>query len=238
MATINSHVYFIQNLINRGPVSDDTRYSNRLIAHALKQARTRLLKIKLDNSDTIADTNYQKICIPLERHTYHDCGCIIDNNECLLLRSISPLPKYMIAKWGSTLEILYKDGRKLSNTSIISNDLSEYSLTNTTPRVGYFLDSGYLYVLNNYKLQLLVGKAIWDDPDQVNDFNEAACAGAATCSEYFSEEFPLDGELIFPMYQLTLQLLGVSFQLPEDNRNDGRAVEVLQALDPNESTRR
>jgi len=40
------------------------------------------------------------------------------------------------------------------------------------------------------------------------------------------------------MYQLTLQLLGISFNLPEDTRNDGKAVENIQAIDPNETIKR
>ena len=98
MATLAEHVYFIQNIINRGVASDDARYSNRFIAHALKQSRSRLVKIKLDKADFISESNYQRICIPLEESSYHDCACINIEDNCKVLRSTIELPEYMSAK--------------------------------------------------------------------------------------------------------------------------------------------
>ena len=98
MATINQHTFFIQNLLNKGPRSDDSRFSNRLVEHAILQSRNRLLKIKLDKYDHIADSNYQTICVELEPHTYYDCSCITDNNDCKILRSKLPIPKELVVK--------------------------------------------------------------------------------------------------------------------------------------------
>jgi len=50
-----------------------------------------------------------------------------------------------------------------------------------------------------------------------------------------SETFPIDAELTYPMYQLTVDLLGYAFTVPEDTRNDGKAVEAMNAIDPNET---
>ena len=98
MATLLTHVYYIQNILNRGMISDDTLLSNRLIAHTLKQVRARLLKMKLDKKDYMSDYNYQKICIPLDLFPFHNCECIEDLDECLLLRSVNTLPEPIVAK--------------------------------------------------------------------------------------------------------------------------------------------
>lgn len=237
MATMQHHVYFIQNLINQGPRSDDSRISNRLIEHALKQARARLIKLKLDKYDYIADSLYQPICVELEKKPYHDCSCVTDNNDCLVLRSKKRLPKDLVAKWGSTVQVMYLDGRSISKSSITQNMYSKYSLSDNPAKVGYFIEDGYIVILNNIKLKLIVVKAIWEDPQEATNYTDCSNIDDADCSKYSSTSFPIDSELVYPMYQLTLELLGVSQKFPEDTRNDSKAVEHIQAIDPNEAKR-
>lgn len=236
MASLLVHVYFLQNLLNKGVPSDDTRLSNRLVAHALKQSRSKLLKQKLDTSIRISESNYQIICVPLEQHTFHDCSCITDNNECLILRSTENIPKYMMGKMGSTLQARYLDGRNIPMISITSNELAEYSLT-ANNKIGYFMDAERFYILNNLKLREITLKAIWEDPEEVEDFNALTCDQVEDCPDVMSDEFPIDSELVYPMYQLSIDLLGYSYKFPEDTRNDGKAVEIVQSLDPNETRR-
>ena len=234
MANLLHHVYFIQNIINKGVPSDDSRFSNRLISHALKQARSRLVKIKLDKQDYISEANYQKLCIPLELHTYHNCHCITDNQDCQILRSKNVIPKYMVAKWGPAIQPMSLAGVKLSQVSITSNNLDQYSLT-AQNKSGYFIDENYLYILNNIKLRAVLIKGIWEDPEEVLGYNEQTCTELDNCEDILDQDFPIDAELVYPMYQLTMQLLGLSFNMPEDTRNDGRSVETLQYIDPNEA---
>lgn len=236
MANLLTHVYFIQNILNKGVPSDDTRLSNRLVAHALKQSRSKLLKQKLDTSIRISESNYQIICVPLEQHVFHDCSCITDNNECLVLRSTESIPKYMLSRMGSTLQARYLDGKNIPVVSITSNELAEYSLT-ANNKTGYLMDGERLYILNNLKLSAITLKAIWEDPEEVDDFNTLTCDQSDDCSNVMSDEFPIDSELVYPMYQLSIDLLGYSYKFPEDTRNDGKAVEMVQSLEPNETRR-
>lgn len=160
MSTLKHHVYFIQNLINRGPRSDDSRFSNRLVEHALKQARSRLVKMKLDKYDYISTALYQTICVELVPKPFHDCSCVTDNNDCLILRSVKKLPKELVAKWGSTLQTFFLDGRSISPITPVINSYAKYSISNNPPKIGYFIDNGYLHILNNIKLKLVVVKGI------------------------------------------------------------------------------
>lgn len=234
MATLQHHQFFIQNLLNKGAMSDDSRFTNRLIAHALKQARNRLLKIKLDKYDFISDSNYQAICVPLEKQPYYDCSCITDNNSCDILKSVNVLPKDLVAKWGSSIEVYQLNGHSIPYISPITNVYAPYSITNSDKsRKGWFIENGHLCILNNSKLKLVVIRAIWEDPEEA--FNYSSCE---ECNLSMNEQFPIDGELVFPMYQLTLELLGVAMKVPEDDRNDSKAVESIQSIDPNEGRSR
>jgi hypothetical protein len=64
------------------------------------------------------------------------------------------------------------------------------------------------------------------------------CPDIENCADYMSDEFPIDAELTLSMYQLALEILGVSLRYPEDDKNDGKAVESLQSTDPNENNRK
>jgi len=48
MPTLKEHVYAIQKLLNKGSVTDDRPFPNRLIAHFLKTSRNILLKRKIE----------------------------------------------------------------------------------------------------------------------------------------------------------------------------------------------
>ena len=98
MATLKEHVYFIQNIINKGPRSDDARYSNRFIAHALKQTRSLLLKRKIDKYHALSPQNYLTVCVPLELSSYHDCTCIPDVFDCKVLKSTCELPQELVGR--------------------------------------------------------------------------------------------------------------------------------------------
>lgn len=232
MSSLLHHIYFLQNLLNKGVPSDDTRISNRLVSHAIKQSRSRLLKIKLDKGDYISESNYQKLCIPLEQHAFHDCDCITDNQDCLILRSTEIIPKYLVAKWGPAIQALYLGGKRIPWISITSNAFAQYSLT-ANDKAGCFLEEDRLFILNNIKLATVILKGIWEDPEEILDYNTASCQ-EDDCSDFLSEEFPIDAELVYPMYQMAIQLLGLNIQFPEDTRNDGKAVETVQYKDPNE----
>jgi hypothetical protein len=237
MATFAHHVYFIQNIINRGTPSDDNRLSNRLVAHALKSARSRLIKQKLDKTQFISDFSYQKICVPLVVDVYHDCECLGQEVGCKILRSKYKLPNYFTHKQGDTFQALKLNGHQIPKISITSNQYANYSLASKN-KLGYFLENNYVYIINNTVLSTISAKAIWEDPDQVSEYSESLCPEIQNCKDYLTEEFPIDAELTLSMYQLALEILGITYKFPDDNRNDGRSPEQVQSSDPNESIRK
>lgn len=237
MATLLTHVYYIQNILNRGMISDDTLLSNRLIAHTLKQVRARLLKMKLDKKDYMSDYNYQKICIPLDLFPFHNCECIEDLDECLLLRSVNTLPEPIVAKWGTTLQILTLGGKKIPMSTITSNSYADYSLS-SKDKISFFPEENHIFIQNNKKLKMVLGKAIFVDPDIVIQFMNNVCDSDSSCKKYYSEEFPIDPELVEVMYEMTIKDLASTYGFVKDDKNDSRAPEQVQALDPNENQQR
>lgn len=160
MATLTQHVYAVKNLLNNGIASDDSRLSNKLIAHFLKMSRAVLVKQKLDKYHTLSETNYITICVPLELSEFNECKCGPSDVNCKILKSTCPIPKEINSNKRTTIQVQYIDGSIMDKTSITSNKLTKYSLTQCNPNPGWFLNTTDLYVLNDKELPLVVVKGL------------------------------------------------------------------------------
>lgn len=230
MATLKEHIYAVKNILNKGIASDDSRFSNRLIAHYLKQSRGLLLKRKLDKDKYISTLNYQRICVPLELVTYGDCECISDVfANCKILRSTCTFPSVFTSKSRPVLSVKAIDGTVLSQTSITKDKLKAYSLSQQNPKLGWFIENNRLYVLHSQTTPLVIAVALWEDPEEVSDFCTCGDAGNSNTPCYNSQEdeFPIDIDLVLPMYEMTLQMFGLGMQYPEDNENNARSNQIV-----------
>jgi len=215
MASKKHHIYFIKNIIESGPSSDDARLSNSLIAHALNQARSILLKRKLDNYKPISDFNFQTICLTLERTNPTTCALPFAlPNECMVSRSTVELPRPLSTRWGTAFEVLFLDGRRMGRLSSSSFKRAKYSLSNLENKASYEIRDNRLYVYGDEVITKIQVRIIAEDPED---------AMSVSCDPT-DNEYPIDGELVIPMYEMTLQLLGISKQFPEDLFNDASAI--------------
>lgn len=122
------------------------------------------------------------------------------------------------------------DGTIISESNITQNNNAKYSLTNKGLKDGWFIHDNYLYILNNHKLKKLLVNGLWSSPEDISNYN---CPNNEPCFTDDSE-YPIDSDLIVPMYKMVLDFMKVSYQFPEDNQSDSRAVENLNSKDPNE----
>jgi len=250
MATRLEHIYAIQNQYHRGSKPDDAKYpSNRLVEHFLNTMRALLVKRKQDKHYTISPMTYQTVCIPLEVSSYEECSCLDEEilpllEDCTLLKSKCPLPSEITSRWGTSIDVKYLNGNPVPRTSMTSNKYAPYSLAGAGQVEGWFIgDNSYLYVINSSMLQVVLARALWENPADLDgycDCNEITIgggsngSGSTTCHDSLTEEYPIDAELVEPLYSMVMDKLYRSQALPIDNMNDGREVEHLNALDPNE----
>ena len=218
--TLRTHVYAVRNLMSKGAASDDTSFSLRLIAHFLRITRGMLIEQKANKYHSISEQSYQSLCLNLEESNYHNC-CEGPDTKCKLLRSTIKLPRFLTTRWGDLTKVMTLDGKVLSKTSMSTNKFSRYSLTNSDPKPGWFIHDNYLYIINNKHLQKVLLNSLFDNPEEIDSIN---CSSAETpCVEFLETEFPVDSELIPPMYELTMKFLVNSLALPpKDNENDAK----------------
>lgn len=234
--TIDKHISSIKKLISRGLASDDFNWSSNFIAHLLKTSRALLIKRRINKYHKISDANYQTVCIPLELVDYHNCDCITDIN-CKILRSKFQLPSFISKRSSNGVTVKLLDGTTISYMDNSSSKFSKYSITSNSDMT-FFLENSYLYI-QNYKtivtdetnLKVIV-KGIPEDPLELADI--VNCEDAEN-SSICNEEFPIDSDLIDPLYDLVIRRLLQTNNLPQDNRNDARSPESLNRVEPNES---
>lgn len=222
---LKKHIYSIKNIISKGASSDDLRVTNRLIAHNFTLARAMMVKRRIDKSHNISDSNYQSICIPLELATYDQCANIPSALGCQVLRSTCKIPKEIVTRWDTTIKARFLDYTEIPKGTPNKTKYSKYSLTNKeTPY--YFLKDNYLYVLNTSStLKLIIIKGIWEDPTNLNSDCALQAENNLPCN-IWSDEFPLDPDLVLDTYKATLEMLGIAYKFPEDRRGDSQDVQI------------
>lgn len=215
--TTRQHVYAIKNLLSGGPSSDDFQFSNRLIAHFLQVARTLLIEQKANKYIPISPQSYQSWCVELEKGSYHNC-CDTPQSNCELLKSTIKIPKFLSTRFGDLIKVTDMNGTPVSKTSPTTQRLSKFSITNKIPKVGYFIHDNYLYIVANKSLKKVLLNNVFFDPSEIQTLNCSSDTGS--CIDPFDVDFPIDADLIAPMYELTLKYL-TSSRL-HDYENDAR----------------
>lgn len=222
--TLNQHIYAVKNIIANGASSDDSPFSERLVAHFLQITRAFLLERKADKYRYISDQSFQSVCLDLELGSFHNC-CDIPELECKVLKSTIKLPKLLNSKWGNFLKVMDLSGNIISEFNLTNNKFAQYGvLVPTGGNLGWFLHDGYLYVINNKVLEKILVNGLFTDSTAVAEIN---CSNGTTeCLDYGSEEFPIDPDLIDAMYKATLEYLIQSTKLPNDSESNARDIEA------------
>jgi len=226
MATIKEHVYAIQNILNQGAKSDDSRLSNSLIEHYLNTVRALLLKREINKKQELGENNYQSFCLELTPTTFFDCTCIPEEFGCTILRSKQPLPSYISSKYKPAIDVRFIDGTKVDRGSYTSYKKSNASLTSSSTPT-WFIYNRYLYITHTLRLKTILVRGLWENPSKLESYSN--CENSKeSCYDPSDDDFPIDTSLVSPMYNLTLQHLTPAYQFPFDTENNARAATITQ----------
>lgn len=218
--TLGTHVYAIRNILSKGPSSDDSSFSLRLIAHYLNVARALLTEQKADKYTYISEQSFQSLCIPLTLGTFHGC-CNITDIDCKILKSVDPIPKFLNTRWGDFVKVMTLTGEIISKGSMTMNKYAAYTVTNFTPKPSWFVQDNYLFVINTKNLELVLLNSLFSDPLVVNSLNCTSTTSGGFCPDWLDAEYPIDPDLVSPAYNMVLQFFRTSLSLPpNDTSND------------------
>jgi len=201
--TLDEHIYAVKNILNRGSAPQSSRITNRLIEHYIDR--------------TLQSVNVQSICLPMEEANFDDCSdCDIPSLSCKLFKSTISIPNIITSRWNYSGQVRAIDGTLIDPFNLTQNRYKKYSISSKENQ-GWFIKDNYIYIVGDNHIDLIVFQAIFSDPTKVQELQPCSDAGSSTpCIKGSTTEFPLDDDLVRPLYQLTLEMLGMSQYFKED----------------------
>jgi hypothetical protein len=160
------------------------------------------------------------VCLDLELSSFHNC-CDVPDLNCHVLKSTTPIPKLLNSRWGDFISIYTLTGQVISKLTLTNSKYASSSLTGIDKKTGWFVHNNYLYIVHNTKLQKVILNGLFADPEQISNLNCSTSGG--TCPAFLDSEYPIDSDLVMPAYQLTLQYLTSSLNMPpRDNESNAK----------------
>jgi len=214
-----NHIYAIQNLLNAGRIPEERRFSNNLVKDLFEMSRSAIYKNQLNKNYGLMEFNYQPICVPMEQTTYSDClTCNGLQLECPIWKSTFRIPSIINYKEGLAIKVTDLEGNVISRLTLINSKYNQYSVTKQE-MFGWFISSGYLYVISNNPIQKLIVQAIFEHPSAIMELQDCGVDDTQICTPLSIDNYPLDASLTDMVYELTLNKLRGSLY-PKDNLND------------------
>lgn len=204
--TIGELIDRVQSVYSKGVKSDDSRLSNRHIYSVLKSTRNYLVTQQVKKRQKISDWNFVVLsCIELIQVPNHDCPCV-PNIGCNVYRTKHKLPKTLtdlnkhIIQWVMSVD----SGKIISETT---RDTYIYSSGNkmTVNNLQYILENGYIYVYGKAVPKMIKVKILAEDPVEAYNFpSKCACTDCdEDCTSIMDKPFPIDGDLIKPLIEMS-----------------------------------
>ena len=214
----------VQSLYSKGVESDDSRLTARHIYNKMTSVRSKLISQQANKKQKINQWNYQTIsCIEMIRVEKHDCPCLppigchmwrtkyklpkpLANLNNHLIQSVTSIEGGMVLSEVMWHQVKYLSGNKYTNI-----------------KSAYFIQNEYLYIVSKVSPKVIAITALFQEPlDAINyqTLCKEQCVDCQGCVDIFTQEFPIDADLIEPLIQECVQELVVMFsQIPEDKRN-------------------
>lgn len=205
--------------------SDDVRWTDRYIISLFNIARAKLLKDE-SKRERLKRTNWTGFCMPLCLAKPLECPCIAEA-MCYALVSKYELPDYIALQYPyNGIEIRRADGSKLDEWH--PRDASLSSLNPATKnKQGYWIENyrgkNKLVVWNTLDLELVYVNMLvtnLDDIDKIAKCGEEDGVTTTSCTDWTTEEFPLDSNLIYDLFRLTNSLMLAQMRDVDDSTND------------------
>jgi hypothetical protein len=216
---------------NRGVKSDDSRLENQLVYAKLLTIRQKLITQQIKKHQKISDWNYVILpCVEVIEVPSHNCPCLPDLT-CGLYRTKYQLPKALTDLNSHLISFVMS----IDNGMLIDETFREEFLYNngnkfTSKKTKYLLENGYLYFPKKSPGVVKI-KYLPENPLDVLLFPSLCpCEDCDDCIDIMDMEFPIDGDLIDTLVELTKQSLIEDFKVAiEDQSNNNKDSSQEQA---------
>jgi len=209
---------------NKGVKSDNTRLEDQLVYTKLLTVRQRLITQQIRKHQKISDWNYVVLpCVEVIEVPSHECPCLPDIN-CSIYRTKYQLPKALTDLNSHLISFVMSidSGMLIDETS---REEVLYSKGNkfTSKKMKYLLEKGYLYFPKKSPGVIKI-KYLPENPLEALVFpNFCPCTDCDSCIDIMDTEFPIDGDMIDALVEMTKESLIQDFKTAiEDQTNNNK----------------
>lgn len=216
----------IQSTYSKGVPSDDSRLTNRHIYNKLLTTRALLLSREVNKKRKLSAWNYSTLpCVEIVEITSNEeCPCIPDVG-CSVYRSKYKLPKPIVSLSSYMIKGVYStDAQRSIKFTEVSVNQSKYTKGGkySSNNNKYMLHNGYIYIISKVAPIAVSIDLLVEDIMEAYNFVNYCNNNSVDCADKILEkEFPIDGYLLEPLIQITIDELisGFSKSLQDSLNN-------------------
>lgn len=217
--TIDKHVAAIRGLLVEH--NERTKLGDEEIYHHFANAVATLTKRKFDREKNFNEFKIEYYCIATERGKVHECNCV--DVGCDVLKSKVRIPSPINHKSSPFVKV-----RTLDHQDIAYVDSNVANAINTDPirkgKLHYSIIGRKIILWNTNGIvpkAILVG-GIFEDPLEWEGISLCDENGddIGKCFDALTQDFPVDQDLVYDAYRMTIALMGIVLRKPEDRIND------------------
>ena len=211
---------------SKGVSSDDVRLTKRHIYNKLLTTRALLLSREVNKKRKLSAWNYSTLpCVEIVEITSNEeCPCIPDVG-CSVYRSKHKLPKPIVSLSSYMIKGVYStDAQRSIKFTEVSVNQSKYTKGGkySSNNNKYMLHNGYIYIISKVAPIAVSIDLLVEDIMEAYNFINYCNNNTVDCADKILEkEFPIDGYLLEPLIQITIDELisGFSKSLQDSLNN-------------------
>ena len=211
---------------SKGVSSDDVRLTKRHIYNKLLTTRALLLSREVNKKRKLSAWNYSTLpCVEIVEITSNEeCPCIPDVG-CSVYRSKYKLPKPIVSLSSYMIKGVYStDAQRSVKFTEVSVNQSKYTKGGkySSNNNKYMLHNGYIYIISKTPPIAVSIDLLVEDIMEAYNFVNYCNNNSTDCADKILEkEFPIDGYLLEPLIQITIDELisGFSKSLQDSLNN-------------------
>lgn len=204
--------------------TDDSPYTDQELYILLNSAANRIKTEVLDKKHKLGPKNYIRICVPLEKVNFADCGCIPTELQCKVLRSKYEIPASLVGRSSWTYKVYNIHGEQIGQMNHLKRKPMKDHPIISKNKTWDIIDS-YLYVFGDLLTKVVLVELIPEDVTLLASIGDCDTNGVPTgdpCFNIETEDFPLEDQYTLIIYEMVMKQLGL-LKLQEDIVEDGRA---------------
>lgn len=201
---------------SKGVSSDDVRLTKRHIYNKLLTTRALLLSREVNKKRKLSAWNYSTLpCVEIiEITSNEECPCIPDVG-CSVYRSKHKLPKPIVSLSSYMIKGVYStDAQRSIKFTEVSVNQSKYTKGGkySSNNNKYMLHNGYIYIISKVAPIAVSIDLLVEDIMEAYNFVNYCNNNSVDCADKILEkEFPIDGYLLEPLIQITIDELVSGF---------------------------